>query len=134
VDAALAAAAHKYYIQKNAVFKHLEDYIVRHWDELRPYAGASSGVELDKLAAASRDMARVVKDVSNGAGVMLAEEGDSFIYWRKNEKPRKVSLNELNDTQRAKVGMLKLLTEDAVVPGIGARREKTFFVTDEDLT
>lgn len=127
-------ANYEYLTRKSAALKHLEDYVIRHWDELRVHAGASSDVELDKLAAHTKELGSAVDAISQGKGVMLAEEGDSFIYWRKDEQPRKVSLNELSDTQRAKIGMLKLLTEDAVVPGIGARREKTFFVMDGDLT
>lgn len=110
----------------------LTDYIIDNWDQLRGHAGNAGFVDLPELRTAQGDSAFMLSAFNNNRGTMLAVHGDQFLMWRGSTAEAKlVGWDALTEKQRGSLGMLKLVDNATLIPGMGVRvdEDKFFLLT-----
>lgn len=127
------ANSHYSYIKaEKAATTALTTYIIDNWDQLRGHAGNAGLADLPELKKAHDDGVSTLSAFNNNGGIMLAIHGDQFLMWRGSTAEAKlVGWDALTEKQRGSLGMLKLVDNATLIPGMGVRgdEDKFFLLT-----
>jgi hypothetical protein len=128
-----AGDSYKFETGRKQALDALSGYIIDNWEQLRGHAGAHGTADLPEMRTARRDSNAALTAFNNNGGTMLATHGDQFLKWRRDTAAETslVGVDALTDKQRAGLGILKLVDEKTLIPGIGVRvAADKFFLLD----
>lgn len=126
-----SSASYAYQGAKKKVMNALEAYVEDNWEKLKPYTTGCDHIDLRDLhqQADAADFAYMAQNRGDSAIVFMY--GDKMVMHRKGAPTKTVTFDDLTEKQRAALGMLKLMEDKSLIPGVGIRVDsETFHLLD----